>query len=279
MRNLNQNVVNGFGREWLKFDQSDLPREELREIFEGYFDLFPWEKISQKAVGFDLGCGSGRWAAFVAPRVGVLHCIDPSPEALSVARKNLKEHSNCRFHLATADRIPIPEASADFGYSIGVLHHIPDTCAALKAAGSKLKPGAPFLVYLYYAFDNRPKWFRFVWIISEIGRSAISKMPYSLRYWFSQFIAFSIYFPLARVAFLLENMGLKVDSFPLSYYRNRDFYVMRNDALDRFGTALEKRFSRKEIQEMMWTAGLEEIRFGDKAPYWCAIGIKKEENR
>lgn len=29
-------------------------------------------------IGFDLGCGSGRWAFFVAPKVAKLHCIDRS---------------------------------------------------------------------------------------------------------------------------------------------------------------------------------------------------------
>ena len=43
----------------------------------------------------------------------------------------------------------------DFGYSLGVLHHIPDTCAGIKACARLLKRGGPFLVYLYYAFDNR----------------------------------------------------------------------------------------------------------------------------
>ena len=35
-----------------------------------------------------MGCGSGRWAQFVAPRVKQLICIDPS-EAINVAKKNL----------------------------------------------------------------------------------------------------------------------------------------------------------------------------------------------
>ncbi len=35
-----------------------------------------------------MGCGSGRWARWVAPKVGRLHCIDPSI-AIDVARKNL----------------------------------------------------------------------------------------------------------------------------------------------------------------------------------------------
>lgn len=275
MNNINENVVAGFGKEWSRFDQSDLSQNELWEIFNSYFSIFPWGDIPEAAAGFDLGCGSGRWASFVAERVGFLHCIDPSAEALAVAKKMLKRDSNCKFHLAGAGNIPLPDESADFGYSLGVLHHTPDPSAGLKSCTAKLKPGAPFLVYLYYAFDNRPRWFRAIWRLSDVLRKIISNMPYSLRYGSSQVIAFFVYLPLARTALLLEKLGAKIDSFPLAYYRHRGFYVIRNDALDRFGTRLEHRFTRVQIQDMMEDAGLEQIVFRETAPYWCAVGYKK----
>ena len=51
---------------------------------------------------------------------------------------------------------------------------------------------------------------------------------------------------------------------------------MRTDALDRFGTRLEKRFTRKEIAQMMKLAGLERIAFSD-SPCWCAMGYRKRQ--
>ena len=50
--------------------------------------------------------------------------------------------------------------------------------------------------------------------------------------------------------------------------------IIRNDALDRFGTPLEKRFSKKQIHEMMEEAGLDDIIFSPNEPYWHAIGKK-----
>jgi hypothetical protein len=58
----------------------------------------------------------------------------------------------------------------------------------------------------------------------------------------------------------------------LFQYRNRSFYVMRNDALDRFGTRLEQRYTKAEVQELLEAAGLERIEFSDSPPYWVAIG-------
>jgi hypothetical protein len=37
---------------------------------------------------------------------------------------------------------------------------------------------------------------------------------------------------------------------------------------------LEKRFSKDEIRAMLADAGFTDIRFSDRAPYWCAIGTK-----
>ena len=275
--NLDKKTVEGFGDEWSRFDQTGMKDEDTKQLFESYFSVFPWAKLPEDSVGFDLGCGSGRWAKLVAPRVGKLHCIDPSV-AIEIAQNNLRGTVNCEFHHASVDEIPVVDQSMDFGYSLGVLHHIPDTQAALTSCVNKLKPGAPFLLYMYYAFDDRPSWYRLIWKISEVIRGLVSRMPHGLRYVMSQLIAGLIYWPLARFAKLAEYSRVDVKNFPLSFYRHCGFYVMRTDALDRFGTRLEQRFSRVEIQGMMELAGLEDIVFSEKAPFWCAIGYARAQS-
>ena len=272
--NVDHKTVEGFGDEWLRFDQSDLPEQEQQALFDNYFSMFPWKILPDNAQGFDLGCGSGRWAKLVAPRIGRLNCIDPSI-ALDVARKNLAYFGNCSFHSATVDAIPLHDASMDFGYSLGVLHHVPDTQAGISACVEKLKPGAPFLLYLYYAFDNRPWWFRAIWHLSDCLRLVVSRLPYGLRYVASQVLALSVYLPLARTACALEKTGINVDNFPLNAYRNCSFYTMRTDALDRFGTRLEQRFTRTQIKTMMERAGLERVEFSTNQPFWCAVGYRR----
>lgn len=272
--NLDQDVVDAFGDEWTRFDQSQLSESELNTVAELYFELFPWGSLPNDATGFDLGCGSGRWAKYAAPRVGTLHCVDASPAALEVARRNVGSQENVVFHRASVDSLPVPPASQDFGYSLGVLHHVPDTTAALRTAVATLRPGAPFLVYLYYAMDNRPRWFRGLWKLTDLLRRVLSRLPYGPRYAASQVIAATVYWPLARTAKLLESAGRNVDSFPLAAYRDRSFYVMRTDALDRFGTRLERRFTRLEVIQALEDAGLMDIRVSEKA-FWCAIGWKR----
>jgi hypothetical protein len=162
----------------------------------------------------------------------------------------------------------------DFGYSLGVLHNIPDTASALHACVRKLKPGAPFLLYVYYRFDNRPFWFRAIWRVSDAVRQLVSRTPFRIRSFASDGLAVTVYWPLARIARIAERLGLRVDNFPLSGYRNHSFYVMRTDALDRFGTRLEKRFTREEIGQLMEGAGLGDVRFHEGWPYWVAVGTR-----
>lgn len=275
-RNIDPDVAAGFGHEWSTFRQSEheLSAEDRQAIFQSYFHIFPWDGLAPDAVGIDVGCGSGRWSAMVAPRVGHLHVLEASKEALSVARQNLAGTGNVSFHLASVGGIPLPDNSLDFAFSLGVLHHVPDTLAAIRAIAAKLKVGAPFLVYLYYAMENRPWWYRALWRLSNLFRIAISRLPSGSRLIVSQIIAVTIYWPLARFASIVERAGLSPAGLPLESYRRRTFYVMRTDAYDRFCTKLEQRFTRKQIARMLENAGFGDIQFSDRVPYWCAVASK-----
>lgn len=275
VKNIRCSTVEGFGEEWSVYDQSQVKEAEIANMFEAYFHIFPWQDLPVGSIGMDVGCGSGRWALKAAQQVGSLFCVDASEKALAVAKKNLAHTPNCHLMRASVDGLPFPDETMDFGYSLGVLHHLPDTALGLKACVEKLKPGAPFLLYLYYALDNKPVWFRGLWRVSDFFRQKISVLPFHARLLSTKVIALTIYWPLARTALLLEKMGLPVQSLPLSFYRSKSFYIMCNDALDRFGTDLEQRFTKAQITEMMGVAGLKNIRFSEDPPFWCAVGIKK----
>ena len=275
--NLDLKVARGFGQEWSTFrqDTDHLSQQQRQEIFADYFRIFPWHLLPPGGgVGIDVGCGAGRWSMLVAPRVEHLHLLDASTDALAVAKQNLKCADNVSFYANSVAEIPLLAQSLDFAYSLGVLHHVPDTQAAIEAIADKLKPGAPFLIYLYYALDNRPVWYRALWRMSNIARLVISGLPHPLRLTLSQTIAALIYWPLARGARLLSRLGVPAQSLPLSYYADKSFYVMRTDAYDRFCTRLEKRFTRSEIERMLERAGFADVQFSNSTPFWCAVGIK-----
>ena len=70
INNSDSNTIESFGDEWTKYDQSDLSYEDSLRYFNEYFAVFPWDKINENSQGFDMGCGTGRWAKHIAPKVG-----------------------------------------------------------------------------------------------------------------------------------------------------------------------------------------------------------------
>jgi SAM-dependent methyltransferase len=274
--NADDATIKGFGLEWSAFDQSKITNEELKSIFDGYFELIDLAKLPSDAVIMDVGCGSGRWAQFAAKYCKVIHLVDPSIDALAVARRNLSDYVNCEFHHASTENLPVADRSCDLVYSLGVLHHIPDTASGIKDCVKKLKPGAPFLVYLYYRFDNRPLWFRGLWWISNLLRKLLSRLPFVMKRMMTDLVAILVYYPLARISKLVQRIGGDPANLPLSIYRDHSLYTMRTDSLDRLGTRLEHRFTRKEVKTMLESAGLVNISFRESEPFWCAVGYKSQ---
>ncbi len=253
MSNVDESTVAGFGDEWQrKRDPVSASIGRAVVIFQQYFGIFPWADLPGRRGRRRLRL---RLGPLGAPRRGAARRSSPSrrcePAALGVARRNLVDHSNCAFHRATVDHAPLADGSLDFAYSLGVLHHIPDTAGALAACVRKLKPVRRFSsISTTGSTIARPGTQR--WRASELARAAISRLPHGARHAASEALAAGIYWPLARAAKLAE--AIRASSrcpLPLSYYRDRSFYVMRNDALDRFGTRLEQRFTRDEIATMM----------------------------
>jgi hypothetical protein len=110
--------------------------------------------------------------------------------------------------------------------------------------------------------------------ISTLFRKVISVLPTILKKFVCDIIALFIYLPaasFARILYRFQGLRNFADRIPLAYYRKTSFHVMRNDALDRFGTPLEKRFTKEEIRDMLSRNGFSDIRFSNNKPYWHVI--------
>ena len=272
--NIDVELVKDFGKEWEKFAVHN--EASVKELRKEYFDIVDGNMVNKNTYMIDIGCGSGRWTDYFTDKAGFIEAIDPS-DAVLVADKMLGKKENVRITKASVDTIPWNDETFDFGMSIGVLHHIPNTRRALIDCVKKIKKGGYFYVYLYYRFDNRGILFKILFYFSNILRLLISRLPVALKKAVCDVLAILIYWPLSRFAKLLYKMGMKklAAKIPLSAYANKPFYNMRNDCLDRFGTRLENRFFRSEVEAMMFEAGLGEIQFGENSAFWHAVGIKK----
>jgi SAM-dependent methyltransferase len=272
--NIDLSTVHSFGEEWKAFHRFD--DNEIRKIGDTYFDILQPGMIGKDKIAADFGCGTGRWSKYIHDKVGAVAAIDPSDAVLS-ASQLLNGVGNVHLYKASIDNLPFPDNYFDLGFSLGVLHHIPDTQKAMNACVDKVKPGGHFLVYLYYSLDNRGGAYKALFFLSNLVRRIVSKMPSGLKKFSCDLMAIFFYMPFVLFSRLLKVMGVskKIRSkIPLHSYEDTSFYIIRNDALDRFGTPLEQRFSRVQIKAMMENAGLKNIVFSEQSPYWHAVGQK-----
>lgn len=92
--NLAPRTVARFGDQLQRCGQQGIAPGEVERMFADYSVIFPWDQRPHEAERLGMGCGSCRWASFVAPRVGRLHCIGPSSD-LAVARQALAYKPKC----------------------------------------------------------------------------------------------------------------------------------------------------------------------------------------
>ena len=270
--NLDQEVINSFGHEWAEFDYSETETNEALDAqFRAYCEPIDLSQFNlETSLAADFGAGSGRWTSRLLPYFCLVYALEPSDGASKVLTKKFANENRVKILQETVGMNSIPSNSLDLAVSLGVLHHIPDTALAIKDLASKIKSGGVFLCYLYYKLENKPMHYRGLFWASNSLRWVISRLPYVTRRFIAQFIAVLVYLPLSRVAKQLSKRGKNVSNIPLHHYANMPFVMLQNDALDRFGTRLEQRFSKRDIEEMITEAGFDvtTLKFSDSEPFW-----------
>src|SRR5436190_4879154 len=232
--NIDTEVVKSFGEEWNKFHT--FSSSTIAKICEEYFDIIDPSIVNENTYMIDIGCGSGRWSEYFLDKAGFIEAVDPS-EAIFAADKLLKDKENIRLTRASVNTLPWADETFDFGMSVGVLHHIPNTQQGITECVKKIKKGGYFYTYLYYRLDNRGFLFKSLFRASDILRKGICKLPSGSKNFVCDVLAVVAYMPFVLMAKLFFAMGFKkiAQKIPLSAYANKDFYIIRNDSLDRFG--------------------------------------------
>jgi SAM-dependent methyltransferase len=96
----------------------------------------------------DAGCGIGRFAEVCADAGAEVHAVDLST-AVEAAARNVGRRPRVHLYQADIMRLPFPPESFDFVYSLGVLHHTPNTRAAFLKLPPLLRPGGRLAIWVY----------------------------------------------------------------------------------------------------------------------------------
>jgi len=276
--NLDQGVIDSFGHEWATFDYGETETSEALDAqFTAYCAPIDLNQFNPKtSVAGDFGAGSGRWASRLIQYFSLVYALEPSDGASTVLKKKFSGEAKIMVLQETVGANSIPLASLDLAMSLGVLHHIPDTGLAIKDVSRRIKPGGVFLCYLYYSLENKPTFYKLIFKAVDGVRRVISVLPQRIKQLVTSAIAALIYWPLARFSKVLNKLGVNTSNIPLHHYADMPFVMLANDALDRFGTSLEQRFSKAEITEMLRSAGFDiaTLKFSDSEPFWT-FSVKK----
>jgi len=145
-----EQYVGSFGFQWNTFSKAQLDSANgTSRSRDAFVQKTGWtlESLGGQRV-LDAGCGMGRFAEVCAAAGAEVHAVDLST-AVEAAARNLWRFPNTSFYQADIMNLPFPEGTFDAIYSIGVLHHTPDTRKAFLSLTKLLKPGGRIAIWVY----------------------------------------------------------------------------------------------------------------------------------
>jgi SAM-dependent methyltransferase len=158
--------VKSFSFEWNTHHNTQLDCHQGDQSSESEFvqkTNFTPAELRGKLV-LDAGVGAGRYADIVSRWGGDVVGVDLS-YAVEAAYRNFKDRDNVWIAQADIGNLPFKPASFDAIFSIGVLHHTPNTKNYFMKLIPLLKPGGTIAIWVYpddESYAIRARWIPFV---------------------------------------------------------------------------------------------------------------------
>lgn len=247
-----------FGYSWAIFSEILPIHEQQFRRWTASIDEAAWKD----ARFLDVGCGMGRnshWAVRWGAREG--RAIDIDARSLAAATRNLADEPVRVEHESAYDISD--EGAYDIVFSIGVVHHLADPELAVARMTRAAKPGGRVMVWLY-GYENNEwivRWF------NPLRHALFSRLPLRLVYALS-------YIPSVALWLLLKLGWGRLDYHDL--LRRMSFRHLRAIVFDQMIPEIAKYYRREEVEDLMRSAGLEDIRIEwVNGMSWSASGARR----
>jgi 2-polyprenyl-3-methyl-5-hydroxy-6-metoxy-1,4-benzoquinol methylase len=158
--------LESFGHQWTTFEVAH--DDEDRATFEAKTGVALTQLRGLRVL--DAGCGGGRYSKICGENGAVVVGADHT-RAVDKARQLCSHLPEVFFVQADLKKLPLEQASFDFVFSIGVMHHDANTRAVFDAVAKMVKPGGRYSVWLY----RRNQWWQE--LINSGLRALTSRLP------------------------------------------------------------------------------------------------------
>lgn len=147
-KDLGQKTISDFGHQWSTYTDNS-----------GYYGstdlladmIHPWlsmDDLAGQKVG-EIGSGTGRIVNMLLDaNVASVVAVEPSDAIKALEHNTAHAKDRVRLCHCLGEQLE-PGLDLDTVFSIGVLHHIPEPDATVRAVAKALKPGGRFLIWLY----------------------------------------------------------------------------------------------------------------------------------
>jgi SAM-dependent methyltransferase len=248
-----------FGFEWHHYAELRPEYEEQFRRWTPHLRPADWRDVSF----IDAGCGMGRnsyWAMSYGAARGL--AIDVDQRSLASARRTLES-----FPTVTVRDLSIydiePSSSFDIAFSIGVLHHLEQPLAAVRAMVRAVRPGGRVLIWVYGRENNG--WI--VWGLDPLRKLFFSRMPIALVH------HLSLYPTVLLWLFLRWGGGTSIEYF--RFLRGLTFRHVRSIVFDQMLPKIAHYWRRSEVEQLMRDAGLADIQLSWVNDIsWAACGTR-----
>lgn len=145
-------VIEDFSAQWRRYPGEQTPVATEDYLADILGDTLALDDLNGRDVA-DLGAGVGRFTGILSRRARSLLSVEPSDEGMRVNRAR-PAGPNVQYVKSPIAALSHTEA-VDIALCIGVLHHVDDMDAAVRAVRRLLRPGGVFVCWVYGAEGTR----------------------------------------------------------------------------------------------------------------------------